>query len=60
MPAPDRPFPKITSLWKQLSAERRLEAARAFWTHDSDPAVQAEAVEALSESDPDNQLSLGV
>jgi hypothetical protein len=40
--APDIPRP--SQLWKQLSAERRLQAAIAFW-HDDDAAnEQAEAI----------------
>ena len=39
---------KPSKLWKQISAEDRLETARAFWTDAGDVAAQAEAVEALA------------
>ena len=40
--APDIPRP--SQLWKQLSAERRLEAADAFWRDDEAANEQAEAI----------------
>lgn len=40
--APDIPRP--SQLWKQLSAERRLQAADAFWRDDEASNEQAEAI----------------
>jgi hypothetical protein len=40
--APDIPRP--SQLWKQLSAERRLQAADAFWRDDEAANEQAEAI----------------
>src|SRR6187399_2815585 len=44
--APDIPRP--SQLWKQLSAERRLLAAAAFWKDDSASMEQTEAVLAIA------------
>lgn len=40
--APDIPRP--SQLWKQLSADRRLQAAEAFWRDDEAANEQAEAI----------------
>lgn len=39
---------KPARLWKQLSAERRLEAVLAFWSESEDLAAQAEAIDAIA------------
>jgi hypothetical protein len=44
--APDIPRP--SQLWKQLSAERRLSTAEAFWKDDSASMEQTEAVLAIA------------
>lgn len=44
--APDIPRP--SQLWKQLSTERRLGAAEAFWKDDSASMEQTEAVLAIA------------
>lgn len=42
----DAQYVPPTRLWKRLSAERRLDAARAFWESD-DESSQAEQMEAI-------------
>ena len=43
--APDVPeTPRPSQLWKQLSAERKLQAADAFWRDDDAANEQAEAI----------------
>jgi len=44
----DRLPRKPARLWKDLSAERRLETALAFWADDEDVASQAEAIDAIA------------
>lgn len=44
---PEIPRPSI--LWKQLSAERRLSAAEAFWRDENAVMEQAEAVAAIAQ-----------
>ena len=44
----DQALPKPARLWKQLSAERRLDTAVAFWTDSEDMASQAEAIDAIA------------
>ena len=39
---------KPARLWKNLSAERRLETAVAFWAESEDVASQAEAIDAIA------------
>ena len=45
--APDIPRP--SQLWKQLSPERKLQAAEAFWQDDNAVVEQAEAVAAIAQ-----------
>ena len=45
--APDIPRP--SQLWKQLSADRRLQAADAFWRDDEAANEQAEAIGAIAQ-----------
>jgi hypothetical protein len=45
--APDIPRP--SQLWKALSAERKAEAADAFWRDENAAAEQAEAVAAIAQ-----------
>ena len=42
-------LPRPSQLWKQLSAERRLQAAAAFWRDEHAPAEQAEAVMTIAQ-----------
>jgi len=42
-------LPRPSQLWKQLSAERRLQAATAFWRDEHAPAEQAEAVMTIAQ-----------
>jgi hypothetical protein len=42
------PLPRPSQLWKQLSAERKLHAADAFWRDEHAGAEQAEAVAAIA------------
>ena len=44
---PDAPTP--SQLWKQLSPERRLQAAEAFWRDENAAVEQAEAVAAIAQ-----------
>lgn len=44
----DRPLPKPARLWKQLSAERRLETAVRFWSDTEDLTSQTEAIDAIA------------
>lgn len=46
-PAPDLPRP--SQLWKQLSAERKLEAAQAFWQDENAGAEQAEVIATIAQ-----------
>jgi len=39
---------KAARLWKNLSAERRLETAVAFWAESEDMTSQAEAIDAIA------------
>jgi hypothetical protein len=41
---PDVETPLPSQLWKQLSSDRRLKAADAFWTDDNAAAEQAEVI----------------
>ncbi len=43
------PIPRPSQLWKQLSAERKLEAADAFWQDESAASEQAEAVATIAQ-----------
>ena len=43
---PDLPRP--SQLWKQLTPERRLQAATAFWTDDNAGVEQMEAVATIA------------
>ena len=45
--APDIPRP--SQLWKQLSPERKLQAAEAFWSDENAAIEQAEAVAAIAQ-----------
>ena len=45
--APDIPRPSV--LWKQLSPERRLQAADAFWSDENAAVEQAEAIAAIAQ-----------
>ncbi len=45
--APDIPRP--SQLWKQLPAERKAQAAVAFWADDNAAAEQAEAIAAIAQ-----------
>jgi hypothetical protein len=42
-------LPRPTQLWKHLSAERRLQAATAFWQDEHAGAEQAEAVMTIAQ-----------
>jgi hypothetical protein len=42
-------IPRPSQLWKQLSAERRLQAADAFWSDENAPLEQAEAIAAIAQ-----------
>ncbi|MBI4264245.1 MAG: hypothetical protein HY657_07705 [Acidobacteria bacterium] len=46
-PTPEIPRP--SQLWKQLSSERRLQAAAAFWQDEHAGAEQAEAAAAIAQ-----------
>ena len=41
-------IPRPSQLWKQLSADRKLEAAAAFWRDDNAAMEQAEAVASIA------------
>ena len=46
---PDAPaIPRPSQLWKQLSPERKLKAAEAFWSDDNAAAEQAEAIATIA------------
>ena len=45
--APDIPRP--SQLWKQMSAERRLQAAEAFWRDENGTREQAEALATIAQ-----------
>jgi hypothetical protein len=47
MAAPD--IPRLSQLWKQLSAERKLRAAEAFWRDDSAAVEQAEVIASIAQ-----------
>jgi len=42
-------IPRPSQLWKQLSPERRLEAAEAFWQDENAAVEQAEVVAAIAQ-----------
>jgi hypothetical protein len=42
-------IPKPSQLWKQLSAERKLQAAEAFWSDSNASVEHAEAIMAISQ-----------
>src|SRR5687767_6199718 len=42
-------IPRPSQLWKQLSAERRLQAAEAFWQDENAAAEQAEVVASIAQ-----------
>ena len=47
---PDVPdLPRPSQLWKQLTPERKLEAAAAFWADDNAAMEQAEAVATIAQ-----------
>jgi hypothetical protein len=47
---PDVPdLPRPSQLWKQLTPERKLEAATAFWTDENAAMEQAEAVATIAQ-----------
>jgi hypothetical protein len=47
---PDVPdLPRPSQLWKQLTPERKLEAAAAFWSDDNAGLEQAEAVATIAQ-----------
>ena len=47
---PDVPdLPRPSQLWKQLTPERKLEAATAFWTDENAGMEQAEAVATIAQ-----------
>lgn len=47
---PDAPdLPRPSQLWKQLTPERKLEAAAAFWTDDNAGMEHAEAVATIAQ-----------
>ena len=47
---PDVPdLPRPSQLWKQLTPERKLEAAAAFWTDDNATMEQMEAVATIAQ-----------
>ena len=47
---PDVPdLPRPSQLWKQLTPERKLEAASAFWSDDNAGLEQAEAVATIAQ-----------
>jgi hypothetical protein len=45
----DVQIPRPTQLWKQLSPERRTQAAEAFWRDENAAMEQAEAVAAIAQ-----------
>ena len=46
---PDTPtIPPLSQLWKQIIAERRVQAAEAFWRDDSGGAERAEVLAAIA------------
>ena len=46
---PDAPaIPRPSQLWKQLSPERKLKAAEAFWNDENAAAEQAEAIATIA------------
>jgi hypothetical protein len=45
----DATIPRPSQLWKQLSAERRAQAAEAFWRDDNAAMEQAEAVASIAQ-----------
>ena len=46
---PDAPaIPRPSQLWKQLSPERKLKAAEAFWSDENAAAEQAEAIATIA------------
>lgn len=45
--APSIPHP--SALWKQVSPERRLQAAEAFWRGEHDPQEQAEIINLIAQ-----------
>ena len=42
-------MPRPSALWKQMSPDRRLQAAEAFWRGENDPAELAEVVTLLAQ-----------
>ena len=42
-------IPRPSQLWKQLSAERKLEAAEAFWRDENAAIEQAEAIATIAQ-----------
>ena len=47
---PDVPdLPRPSQLWKQLTPERKLEAATAFWTDENAAMEQAEAIATIAQ-----------
>jgi hypothetical protein len=45
----DAQIPRPTQLWKQLSAERKTQAAEAFWRDENAAMEQAEALAAIAQ-----------
>jgi hypothetical protein len=43
------PIPRPSQLWKQLTPERKLEAADAFWRDDNAAVEQAEAIATIAQ-----------
>jgi hypothetical protein len=41
-------IPRPSQLWKQLSSDRKLQAAAAFWRDENGAAEQAEAIHAIA------------
>jgi hypothetical protein len=42
-------IPRPSQLWKQLTSERKLQAAEAFWSDENAPVEQAEAVATIAQ-----------
>ena len=49
MPDESPDLPRPSQLWKQLSPERKLQAAEAFWQDDNAGAEQAEVIASIAQ-----------
>lgn len=45
----DAPIPRPTQLWKQLSPQRKAQAAEAFWRDENGASEQAEAIASIAQ-----------